>query len=1160
MAKGDYMQTLNGVLRGQLENIIKGARDIAEVAAIAALEQLCVGAAKPDTSMSDAQMVLRCRLRAHGRQLGDILDSIKQTQEIYHLTEEVAYEYWHRMLFARFLAENNLLMFCDDDNSEMSVPINLEECNELAPEMNAKNGWELAGRLASKMLPQIFRADSPVFDMDFAPEYQKALEDLVSNISQDVFTATDSLGWIYQFWQSKRKDAVNRSEVKIGAQELPVVTQLFTEPYMVRFLLDNSLGAWWSQKKLSETDRQDASSEDELREKASLPGVSLNYLRFVRAKTECWTPAAGSFDQWPDQFSDLKVMDPCCGSGHFLVASFLMLVPMRMEYERISAQQAVDLVLSQNLHGLELDQRCVELAAFALALSAWKYPNAGGFRRLPEMNLACSGLSVGSSREDWQKLASGQHNLKIALDMMYTTFQHAPILGSLMDPTKTDAIKIVPWDELAYLLNKALTIDQSDEQHEIRVVAQGLAKAAILLSKKYNWIITNVPYLTSGKQHIDLRDFCESYYSSSKSDLATVFLERCLKLCTQGGTISLVIPQNWLFLPTYRNLRDKLLRTETWRIIAKLGPKAFETISGEVVKAILLIISRGDASLAIDQKYQNHQSIKIISGLDVSEFKSVQEKANNLIHQEVIKIEQAKQLDNPGVKVIFSNDNSGNLISDFATVNYGSKPGQTVRVTRKFWEFAVINKDKWMLMESSPEIKKTFSGKSEVCLTLAEIQKHSITSFGVRGSSAWGNTGIIVSKMSDLPFSIYCGHFFDDNTCVIIPNDSHFNGALLSYMESGVFRKAVRSLNQKLSITKETLEAVHFDLERWVHESENEYPKGLPKPYTNDPTQWVFHGHPCKNVSWNKDNKQICLGETRKDDMVLQVAIARLLGYRWPAELDTYMELSDESREAIQQCGKLDSYADKEGIVCIPAVHGERSASDRIIDILATSFGSEWSSNTLSEILAASGWAEKSLESWLRDGFFTQHNKIFQNRPFIWHVWDGQSDGFSVLINYHKLDKNMLQILIYSYLEDWIKMQKEQVDQNIDGAEDRFAAAKELQNRLIQIFEGESPLDVFVRWKSIAQQPVGWDPDLNDGVRLNIRPWMTVNDIKKKGAGVLRDKPNIKWDKDRGKDLETDPWYSVFGGDRINDYHLTLKEKQTARCLAKDGGMSFECD
>ena len=562
------MQPLDKTLRNRLERTIRDARDAAEDAARATLEQLGVGEAAPFAHLSEQDRKLRRRLRVHGRQLGDLRHARTKVQEIGRLIEEVAYEHWYRMLFARFLAENNLLMYPDPDDP---VAVTLEECEDLAADKGAANGWELAARFATHMLPQIFRLDSPVFQLVLPPERQQKLERLVGDLPLDVFTASDSLGWVYQFWQAKKKDEVNVSEVKIGARELPAVTQLFTEPYMVSFLLDNSLGAWWAARRLTEADLQNAGSEEELRRKATIPGVPLEYLRFVRLEDGAWTPAAGTFEGWPEQLADLKALDPCCGSGHFLVAALMMLVPMRMEREGLSAKEAVDAVLRENIHGLELDQRCVGLAAFALALTAWKYPGTGGYRVLPELNVACSGLSISVAKEEWKQLAMGKHNLRIAMDWLHDTFKDAPVLGSLLNPAKTDAAKLVQWDELSSALEQALKQEQSEEQREVAVVAQGLAKAATLLAGRYQWVITNVPYLARGKQNERLRDFCQRHFSAAKNDLATVFLERCLELCTDGGTSSIVLPQNWLFLTSYKKFREKLLKTDTWHLIARFG-------------------------------------------------------------------------------------------------------------------------------------------------------------------------------------------------------------------------------------------------------------------------------------------------------------------------------------------------------------------------------------------------------------------------------------------------------------------------------------------------------------------------------------------------------------------------------------------------------------
>ncbi len=215
-------------------------------------------------------------------------------------------------------------------------------------------------------------------------------------------------------------------------------------------------------------------------------------------------------------------------------------------------------------------------------------------------------------------------------------------------------------------------------------------------------------------------------------------------------------------------------------------------------------------------------------------------------------------------------------------------------------------------------------------------------------------------------------------------------------------------------------------------------------------------------------------------------------------------------------------------------------------------------------LLAATGSNKTTLEEWLRDEFFEQHCALFHQRPFIWHLWDGRKDGFHVLVNYHRLDHATLQTLTYSYLGDWIRQQEEDAKADQPGAAERLGAARFLQTELANILEGEPPYDLFIRWKPLHKQPLGWQPDLNDGVRLNIRPFLLARDVGKKGAGLLRAKPNIKWDKDRGREPQRDradyPWFWAetepppnfqggkhFTGHRWNNVHYSLAFKRAAR-------------
>ena len=230
--------------------------------------------------MTPEQRRLRNCLRAHGRQLGDVLDPKRGAQAIERLVQECAYEHWHRMLFARFLDENHLLI---EPNS--GAAITMEECHDLARE-SGKDPWALASSFAQRMLPQIFRPDDPVLEVALPPETRQSLERLLADLPATVFTADDSLGWTYQFWQSAEKDRVNASGEKITGATLPAVTQLFTEHYMVLFLFHNTIGAWHAGKSIASGEGRmaTAASEPDARRAVALPDYEFEYLRFVRGE------------------------------------------------------------------------------------------------------------------------------------------------------------------------------------------------------------------------------------------------------------------------------------------------------------------------------------------------------------------------------------------------------------------------------------------------------------------------------------------------------------------------------------------------------------------------------------------------------------------------------------------------------------------------------------------------------------------------------------------------------------------------------------------------------------------------------------------------------------------------------------------------------------
>ena len=379
------MRALPSPLRKQLETSVLAARRASESASRAAIEALGVFLERRPDHLDGNQAELRNGLRAKWRQLGG-------DREL--LVAECAYEQWHRLLFARFLAENDLLL-----HPAFKAPVTLTDCEDLAAELEEPDGWSVAARFAAEILPGIFRLEDPCVRLRLAPEGRQALENILDLIPAETFVADDALGWVYQFWQKDKKDEVNASERKIGGADLGPVTQLFTENYMVRFLLENSLGAWWA---------------------ARYPESPLvKTFKYLRVDGD-GQPAAGAFERWPGLVADVTVMDPCCGSGHFLVEAFSMLWQMRVEEENLSPVDAQDRVLRDNLFGLELDPRCVQIAMFAVALQAWK--TGGGWRELPVPSIACSGIPVKAPVEEWKTLAGGDLRAENALTRLHSLF------------------------------------------------------------------------------------------------------------------------------------------------------------------------------------------------------------------------------------------------------------------------------------------------------------------------------------------------------------------------------------------------------------------------------------------------------------------------------------------------------------------------------------------------------------------------------------------------------------------------------------------------------------------------------------------------------------------------------------------------------------------
>jgi hypothetical protein len=809
--------------------------------------------------------------------------------------------------------------------------------------------------------------------------------------------------------------------------------------------------------------------------------------------------------------------------------------------------------------------RCTQIAAFNLAFTAWR---KAGYRPLPRLNLACSGLAIGVNKPEWLKLAESaattvdpaatrdllgvEQNLlttglelrvRNGLEHLYDLFAKAPWLGSLIDPRRAgpDIFK-ADFGRLEPLLNSIMLAAHNDDLAEMAVAAQGMTKATQMLGHRFVLVATNVPYLGRAKQDDVIRHYCGSLYPEAKAELATCFVQRCLNFCLENGSAALVTPQTWLFLGTFKKLRRTLLRNQKWNAIARLGPAAFQDMNWWAATTLLVELTQAEPD--IDEKYFS---------VDASTTKEISKKSELLSSSTPRVVLQRTQIENPDYTISDDTIDQARILKAFAFSNQGVGTADKNRYVCRFWEFPTLGSD-WSFYQMAPERNILISGCHSVLRwengagSLARSPRARVC-----GQPAWGRRGVAISVTGHLYRSLYLGMIFDCTAAAITPAKDSDRLAVTACLLDSNFPRVVRSIDQALSVTESSFLKIPFDSDGWRKEASRLFPDGKLTAPCADPTQCLYSG------------------SIQQSDAPLHVAVCRLIGYRWPRQLGA--SFPDFPQIEPDQ---LISAVDENPIICLTALKGEPSADQRLSALLSETFGAEWGAGKLARLLSDVGFTGKSLDDWLRDGFFEQHCELFHHRPFIWHLWDGRRDGFHALINYHRLaaqdgeGRRTLDRLIYSYLGDWIDRQRTEQKAGVEGADGRLAAAEHLKAELAKIVEGEPPYDLFVRWKPMHEQPTGWNPDINDGVRLNIRPFMIARPLNAGGANacVLRVAPKIKWNKDSGKepfrDRESYPWFwswdeatqdfaggASFDGNRWNDLHYSRTFKQAARDRSK---------
>ena len=367
------------------------------------------------------------------------------------------------------------------------------------------------------------------------------------------------IGWLYQYYISERKNAVMdgfKKNHKAGAEEIPAATQLFTPDWIVRYLVQNTVGRLWMQ---AHPDSQ----------------LYKNWDYYIQPSEDDSTGNEGILNiQAPE---DLTVCDPACGSGHMLTYAFDLLYEI-YEEEGYAPSDISGLILKHNLYGMEIDERAASLAAFALTMKA-RSRSRRFFKKQVEPNI--QHISPIAFKED--EVAELNDLYQVDLDFtVWNTYAKADMYGSLIEPPQ----------ELVDLASSAEDTEAETTLFDslLRECAEEVFAQTRYLARKYTAVVANPPYMGAKNMSGELKQFVQDHYEDGKADLFSAFIMRNRQFLRHNAMLGMITMQSWMFLSSFEALRRDILQKCTITTMAHLGAKAFGSIGGEVVSTTAFVL------------------------------------------------------------------------------------------------------------------------------------------------------------------------------------------------------------------------------------------------------------------------------------------------------------------------------------------------------------------------------------------------------------------------------------------------------------------------------------------------------------------------------------------------------------------------------------------
>lgn len=663
--------------------------------------------------------------------------------------EEVAYTWFNRFSALRFMEVNGYLpshvrVFTDENNAFkpqiLAEALHLELDKLDKDKVYALKETEQTEELykyllivqcnaLNSILPGMFQTIADYTELllpDNLLREGSVIEQMISQIPEDNWQdAVQIIGWLYQYYNSGKKDevfAALKKNVKITKENIPAATQLFTPDWIVRYMVENSLGRLWveghpdAKAQLLPTPEEQAAYIAGNRDPEDIKWHY--YLEEAQQEPQVQAQLSEISKQYADLTPEqIKVIDPCCGSGHILAYLFDVLMQIYENYG-YTPRDAVTSILQNNLYGLDIDDRAAQLAYFAVMMKAVRYDkrflkrkDEDGEPDVPQPHVYAIQESNYLEKADVEFFCNGKPSLTDAMHTILTQFYDAKEYGSILTITPQD------WDAL-YARFDEVADESSFHRESIRKNLLPLVRVAQTLAQKYDVVVTNPPYMSASNMDAKLLTFAKEYYPHTRSDMSTIFMERTLRMCNLTGFVGMINIPVWMFITSYSKLRENVINFKTIVNMIHFGRGVFGSDFGTTSFVLL------------NQNIQSYSAEYYKLYTRQGEVDSVEEKERRFLNQfgKFVNSQSKYSLipESPiaywASNNLLSDFSNGTLVSRYAQPKQGMSTCDVNRFTKLWYEvsaartniFDVRNLSAWVRYNKGGNFRKWYGNREYV--------------------------------------------------------------------------------------------------------------------------------------------------------------------------------------------------------------------------------------------------------------------------------------------------------------------------------------------------------------------------------------------------------------------------------------------------------------